>query len=229
MLTHVKQQAIQEYLTNQMPLESVENMSDDEIFLTDLFTKIKDITDEEASQALEHEKQNDVLYKRKVDALRADFLEKEKVRKQEEDVYIEEEKKQSFETFKQSLFDTAPTVKEIAGRIELDETDINETVDFLLAEDATGTRYIAKALNDPASLIKMAWFYIKGEEAINYMADYYESQIRDYSKNNYEKGYEDGKNGVVPTRRVVTKPIDQKTEGGTPFTVIPENPALRKQ
>ncbi len=74
--------AVQDYINNQQPLESVENMSDDEIFLSDLFTRIKDITDDEAQLALEHEKQNDSLYKKKVDSLRADLLEKEKLRKE---------------------------------------------------------------------------------------------------------------------------------------------------
>ncbi len=225
LLNHVKQQAIQDYINNQQPLESVENMSDDEIFLTDLFIRIKDITDEEAQRALEHEKQNDSIYKKKVDSLRADLLEKEKLRKEEESAYAEEEKKEKFESFKQSLYDTAPTVKEIAGRIELDDEDLKETVDFLLSEDATGTRYITKALNDPEALIKMAWFYIKGEEAINYMANYYETQIKDYSKNNYEKGYEDGKNGIAPKRRVAVKAEDQKKDIPQ-FMNIPQNPAL---
>jgi hypothetical protein len=175
LLNHVKQQAIQEYLAVQQPLDSVESMSDDEIFLTDLFTRIKDITDEEAQQELDTAKQNEAIFSKKVEALRKDLLEKESIRKQEETAIAEEEKKQSFETFKQSLLDTAPNVKGIAGRIELDEEDINETIDFLLSEDATGTRYIAKALNDPASLLKMAWFYIKGEEAIDQIATYYES------------------------------------------------------
>lgn len=227
-IDYAKKQAIQEYLANQLPLESVESLTDDEIFVTDLLTRIKDITDDEAQEALDLEKQNETLFKKKVDSLRADLLEKEKLRKQEEDVIAEEEKQQSFEAFKQSLFDTAPNVKEIAGRIELDDKDINDTVDFLLAEDANGTRFIAKALNDPESLIKMAWFNLKGEEAINEIAEYYESQIKAQSKSNYEKGYEDGKKGIVPTTRVAIKSKDEKPNVH-PFMNIPQNPALIKK
>ncbi|GMO69426.1 MAG: hypothetical protein Nk1A_8500 [Endomicrobiia bacterium] len=69
----------------------------------------------------------------------------------------------------------------------------------------------------------MAWFYLKGEEAINQMASYYETQIKEYSKNNYDKGYEDGKNGV--THRVVTKPKTKDNELGK-INYIPKNPAL---
>lgn len=222
-MDHIKKQAINDYLTDQLPLDAVESMSDDEIFLTDLLTRIPDITDDEATEALELERQNEQIYLKKVNALRSDLLRKEEMRKQEEVELEEEERKQSLETFKQSLFDTAPTVKEIAGRIELDDEDINDTVNFLLSEDATGTRYIAKALNDPASLIKMAWFYIKGEEAIDYMGTYYENQIKEFSKSNYEKGYEDGKNGIQPTKRVAAKP---KQNSQPRFEMTPKNPAL---
>jgi hypothetical protein len=228
LINHAKQQAIQEYLATQQPLESVASLSDDEVFLTDLLTRIQGITDEEAQQELDTAKQNTATYNKKVEALRKDLLEKETFRKQEEAAIADEEKKQSFETFKHSLLETAPSVKDIAGRIELDDEDISETIDFLLSEDATGTRYIAKALNDPASLIKMAWFYVKGEEAIDQVATYYESQIKEFSKNNYDKGYEDGKNGVVPTKRVATKPKDNKQDISQ-FVGIPQNPALIKK
>lgn len=228
LINHVKQQAIQEYLATQQPLESVASMNDDEIFLTDLLARVKDITDEEAQQELDTAKLNNAIYTKKVEALRKDLLEKETFKQQEEAAIVEEEKKQSFETFKQSLLEAAPSVRDIGGSIELDDEDINETIDFLLSEDATGTRYIAKALNDPVTLLKMGWFCINGEKAFDEAATYYQSQIKESNKYNYDKGYEDGKNGVVPTKRVATRVKDEKQDTSN-FVGIPQNPALIKK
>jgi len=209
-IEYAKQQGVQEYINKQQLEVDVNSLTDDEVFLTDLLSRIPDITDDEAQQALELEKQNETLYSRKVQALRNDLLQKEEQRIKEQNDYIEAQKAEQFNEFKNNLLTAASSLKDI-GNIELDESDLNETVDFLLAEDATGVRYIAKALNDPTALLKMAWFYIKGEEAINYMSEYYENQIKEYSKHNYEKGYADAKSGKQPEKgsRVVKKNSNQ--------------------
>ena len=196
LLNHVRDQAIKEYLSQENSTIEVEKLTDDEVYLTDLLTRFKNLSDEEAQQALEIEKQNPALFEKKINALREDLIEKDKLRKQEEAEIESIEKQENFEQFKTSLVNAASEVKEI-GRLELDSDDINEAIEFLLAEDATGTRYIAKALNDPASLIKMAWFYIRGEEAFNYMADEYEKEIKELSHNLYTKGFEEGKKGTT--------------------------------
>lgn len=213
LLNHVREQAVKEYLNQETSNVEIEKLTDDEVFLTDLLSRFKDLTDEEAQQALELEKQNTSLYEKKVNAIRENLVEKDKIRKQEEAELENLEKQEGFEQFKSSLVDAASEVKEI-GRLELDNDDINEAIEFLLAEDATGTRYIAKALNDPASLIKMSWFYLRGEEAFNYMADEYEKEIKRLSQEHYTKGYEEGKKGATPSNgaRVVTSPEKQNNK-----------------
>ena len=207
LLNHVREQAVKEYLSQENSNIEVEKLTDDEVYLTDLLSRFKDLSDEEAQQALELEKQNTSLYEKKVNALRENLIEKDKIKKQEEAELENLEKQEGFEQFKSSLVEAATEVKEI-GRLELDNDDINEAIEFLLAEDATGTRYIAKALNDPASLIKMSWFYLRGEEAFNYMAEEYEKEIKRLSQDQYSKGYEEGKKGTTPSNgaRVVSQP-----------------------
>ena len=75
--------------------------------------------------------------------------------------------------------------------------------EFIFCVYATGTRYLARALNDPTILAKMAWFALKGEEALDSLSSYYKNQIEQYSKDNYKKGFEDGKNGKQ-TKQVST-------------------------
>ncbi|GMO69431.1 MAG: hypothetical protein Nk1A_8510 [Endomicrobiia bacterium] len=74
LLEHTKKTAIEEYLANQQPLEPIESMSDDEIYLLDLLSRVEDITDDEAREELELAKQNEAIYQKKVDALRQDLL-----------------------------------------------------------------------------------------------------------------------------------------------------------
>jgi hypothetical protein len=77
LVAYAKQEGVNEYLASQQPKVEIESMTDDEVFLTDLLTRVPDITDDEAQQALDLEKQNEQLYLKKVQALRADLIEKE--------------------------------------------------------------------------------------------------------------------------------------------------------
>jgi len=224
---YIKTQAVQEYLANAEPEAKIEEMTDDEVFLTDLLSRVKDMTDEEATQALELEKQNEALYAKKIQALRANMIEQERLKEEEATAIAEEQRKQSFEQFQQALIDAAPNVQDIGGRITLDNSDIEEVVDFLVSEDATGQRFIAKALNDPEALMKMTWFYLKGEDAIEQIASYYESEIKAQNKANYEKGYEDGQKGVrTSSGKVVRK--EQKAVKQPIQYGFPTNPGLKE-
>ena len=51
--------------------------------------------------------------------------------------------------------------------LELSEDDMNEIASFILDSDSAGVRYIAKALNDPKMLVEMAWWALKGHDALN--------------------------------------------------------------
>jgi len=44
---------------------------------------------------------------------------------------------------------------------------MNEIASFILDTDSAGVRYIAKALNDPKTLVEMAWWTLKGHDALN--------------------------------------------------------------
>ena len=51
--------------------------------------------------------------------------------------------------------------------------DKNVLANFLLGKDQAGVRYIARALNDPTSLVQMAWYLTNGKKAISTIQDYY--------------------------------------------------------
>jgi hypothetical protein len=44
---------------------------------------------------------------------------------------------------------------------------------FITGFDNTGVNYFAKALSDPETVVKTAWFALHGEDVINSIEDYY--------------------------------------------------------
>ena len=66
----------------------------------------------------------------------------------------------------------------------------------MLSQDETGKNYLYQALQDPETLTKAAWFILNGEDALNSIQDYFVDQIKQVSKTQYEKGFNDAKNNV---------------------------------
>lgn len=210
-IQHIREQAIQEYV-NSVPVDlDLENLSNEEIYLLNLTSQVGELSEEELDAALEIERQNPELFEKKVESIRNTMIEQDKIKKEEEQHLAEVAKQEEAEEFKNLLINSAPNIKNI-GRLELDEGDIEDAIQFLLEEDGAGNRYIAKALNDPEALLKMSWFYLKGEEAFNFMANYYEQQIKEHSQSNYQKGLADAKKGTTAPKegKVVVKPEDNK-------------------
>lgn len=96
--------------------------------------------------------------------------------------------------------------------LTLSEDDMNEIASFILDSDVAGVRHIAKALNDPKTLVGMVWYALKGQEAFSQITDYYKQKITEASKYNYNKGFEDAKGGKAPNaaKTVVKKPAGSK-------------------
>lgn len=195
----VRQQAIEDFINQQNDTSyEVDSMSDDELYLADLKAGIEDISDDEAQQALEHEKANSSLFAKKMASMRTRYKELEEQRVAS--VMEEENAKAQAEAqaFEDSIIETiqANNVIDLGGpELKFSEDDMEEIAAFILDADPSGVRYIAKALNDPKMLVQMSWFALKGPEAISQISDYYKGKIQEASKFNYNLGYEDAKKG----------------------------------
>ena len=105
------------------------------------------------------------------------------------------------------------------SQLSLTVDDKNELASFILDADATGVRHFHKALNDPSTVVKMAWYALKGEEAFAQVSDYYRQEISKAARYNYAKGYEDAKRGhVADSAKVVVKKSSGK-KGSKPLTI----------
>lgn len=216
-LENYKNQILQEYNQNQAEL-TIDSLSDEELFLADLKSKIPDITDEEAEQALTLEQSNSDLFTKKVAAMRTSYKEMEA---RELEAKTAEEERQKSE--KQAEFENQiiNAIQDVSTGIDLGNSttlswttdDMNEVASYILDEDSTGTRYLARALNDPKTLVEMVWFALKGKEAISQISDYYKAQIKEAGKTNYNKGYEDAQKGNKKNevKTIVRKPSKSRT------------------
>lgn len=195
---------------NIVPRYEIDNIPDDELYLADLQQKLgSNITTEELSAALQAEKQNPELYSKKVQGIRNEYKSLEDQARNNEAAAIQREQEQQMAQFQNSVLGEIQGLNKIGNfDVDLDTDDMNDVANFILSSDPAGINYFAKALNDPAKLVKAAWFLTKGEQAFNDISDYFTQQIKEVSKAQYKKGLEDGKSGkssVSTAPRVVKR------------------------
>ena len=218
---YIANQAIQEYLANNepgTPVYEVDSIPDDELYVIDLKAKIPELTDEDAASELETAKQNEALYQKKIQSIRSEYKQKEDLLAQQQEEEQKEEAERAAQEFENSIvaaIEENDTIDLGESSLTLSEDDMNEIASFILDSDATGVRHIAKALNDPKTLVGMAWYALKGQEAFSQISAYYKQKITEAAKYNYSKGYEDAKNGHKPN---AAKTVVKKTTTTQPAT-----------
>ena len=201
----IRQQAAQDYADSleANPQYSIDDLSDDEIFMLDLQDKIEDITDEEITSALAKAKE-DPLYEKKIAGMR-------KALKAQEESYISQlqaeqelQQQEQFNQFKDSVVNSIQQFNKVGDLdINLDQEDMEDIAAFILDRDDTGMSYMGRALNNPQTLVEMAWWTLKGRDALKSISEYFANEIKNVRQMSYQKGLEDGKKG---SSRVVYKP-----------------------
>ena len=186
------------------PQYKIDELSDDEVYLFDLESRVGELTDEEAAQALSNAKQNEDFFKKQIEGIRKEYKEREDFKTQQEEAEKEQEQQQAFENYQAQVVDAINGFTSIGNfDLNFEDADKEELADFMLSRDQAGKNYLFEALQDPETLTKAAWFILNGEEAFNTISDYFAQQIKLVSENQYKKGLEDGKKGVQTRPTVV--------------------------
>ena len=189
----------------QEPVYKIDDLSDDEIFLLDLESRVGELSDEEGAQVLANAKQNEDFYKKQVEGIRKEYKEREDFKVQQDQAKIEQEQLEAFQQYQDQVINSINNFKAIGNLdLNLEDDDKEELAEFMLSQDETGQNYLYQALQDPETLTKIAWFILNGEEAFNSVSDYFTNQIKQVSEAQYKKGFEDGKKGVSTRPQVVT-------------------------
>lgn len=199
----------------------IDDLSDDELFILDLESRVGELSDDVAAQALATAKQNEELFKKQVEGIRKEYKEREDFQLQQQENEIEQQQEEAYNQFQDSVINSISQFNTV-GNLDLnfDDSDRDELAQFMLSRDEAGNNYLWQALQDPDTLVRAAWFILNGEEAFNNVSDYFINQIKLVSQNQYKKGFEEGKSGKNPTRPEVVINKNNKTNQHRSYSSI---------
>lgn len=169
--------AIEDYLKQNNSVNyTVDQLSDDELYLFDLQDKYSDLSDEELESELQRAKEDETLFNKKISVLRDYYKKLEDEEIATAQAKSEQETEQRFNELSNSLIQTAQNTNELYNLI-LEDEDKEEILSFLLDRDVNGQTEFFKMFNDPNTLFKLGWFALKGDEAFTAINDYYKKII----------------------------------------------------
>ena len=212
---YIAQQTYNQLLNQQQEQYSVDDFSDEELFLIDLQTKVPDLTEDEAYQELSNAKDNEELFSKKMRAVREEYKNKENEDRAQQQQQQQEVYNQHMQQLTNAILGTIEQNREmdLGGQtIEMSDDDMNAVASFILDSDQAGVRHIEKALNDPQAIVQMAWWLTRGKEAFRTLNDYYKNQITQVARANYQRGLQDA--GQQPKSIVRQKSGSNQNEEG---------------
>ena len=198
-LEHLQEEGVNSYIQNNQDAGyqyQVDQYSDDELFIFDFMSRMGDVTDEEAQDALEKAKSNETLYAKQVAALRNEYKAIEDENNRQAQFELEEQERERYNQFAEQVADQIGDFNEFSGYdLNLSDEDRDDLYEFITGADGAGNNHFAKALSDPQILVQTAWFALNGKQMMEDITNYFQNEIKQVRKESYEKGLEDAKNG----------------------------------
>lgn len=185
----------------QEPVYKIDDLTDDELYILDLESRVGELSDEVAAEALNNAKQNEDLFKKQVEGIRKEYKDREDLESQQQQAVQEQEQQEAYDQFQNTVINSINNFDSI-GNLDLnfEDSDREELAEFMLTQDESGNNYLWQALQDPDTLVRAAWFILNGEEAFKNVSDYFINKIKLVSENQYKKGFEEGRKGMQPSR-----------------------------
>lgn len=232
-IKYFQDQAIQQFLTNnpdKVPQRTykIDDYSDDELYIADLKIKFPDFSDDELLDKLESAKMNSELFSKEVNALREYYKKDEETRDQEEREQAELAEQQQYEQLRNTLLNAANHFTEIRfdtsdtsdfDGFEIEDSDRQRALDYLLALDSNNESQFDKDLSDPNALFALAYLRTSGRDLINQTSQYYKKLLADTRKDlakakkdleKYEKS-DNSRRNVTVQKPKESRTIDAKT------------------
>ena len=160
---------------------SIDEYTDDDLYIYDLKQRYPDFTDEELNNELEKAKEDEELFKRKTEIIRNTFKQQED---QAEQARIEQEQQQ-VEDLRNNLMNAAGRFNEIqldytddeSDSLIIDDADKTEMMSYILDQDSDGKSQLVKDLEDPDRLIELAWFATQGPKMMSELSKHWKKQL----------------------------------------------------
>ena len=215
-LQYVAQDSINRYTQNAQNSYSIDQYSDDELYLLDLVQKVgqENLTEDKALKELEKAKEDKDLFTKKVAAIRDEYKNLEESQRQQYQQQAQAQYQQQYQQFANTVAQSIDNFGDFSGmNFELTPEDKQELYEFIMGTDSAGVSILGKAFNDPRTLVNAAWFALNNQKIFDDINNYFSEEIKNVRKQSYQQGVEDAQNGKVKTRsQVVTKPKSSKTK-----------------
>lgn len=203
-------QAVQNYINSQTAPEktySIDEYSDEELYMADLKARFPDFTDEEIEDKLASAKLNEETFKKEVDSLRSYYKAEEDAQAQES----EAQEQQQYEALRNSVLNAASNFQEVlldsedpnGDALEIEDADRQQMLSYLLEPGVDGRSQFDKDLSDPAALIELAWLRTNGRDTLTNISQYWKRELATTrkelakTKKELEKYTKDNKSVVV--------------------------------
>lgn len=192
LVNYYKQKGIEEYLANEETVYKVDELSDEDIYALYIKNNYGDIfTEDELVDEVNKAKENSESFGKKVNKLREIYkaeeerLAAEAKQKEEQDSQLSEEE---LNKIIGTLREAGKNIKTIGG-FDLEESDIDSTMDYITKPQITGRTKLASDLDNPDTLFKLAFYATHGDELIEAIHEHYNNVLNDeeYLKNRLEK------------------------------------------
>ena len=185
-IQYIQNQAIESFKAQiGQPSYTIDQYNDDELYIQDLKTRISDISDEEAAELLERAKLNETLFNKQITALRNEYKQAEQQQLEQTKYQEDLQAKENYNRFAKSIEEEVIKFDSIAnGNLNMSTDDKRDLYEFITGFDQAGNSWFGKALNDPETVVKMAWFALNGEQAFQDIQDFYNSEILKLKKEN---------------------------------------------
>ena len=196
-LQALQRQSVNAYIQNtqdQALSYKVDEINDEELYISDLLSRTPGMTETEAYESLDRIKQNEALFKKQIGAIRNEYKNAENEALRYQEAMRQQEAQEQYNLFADSVANSISNFTEFSGcDINMNQEDMQDLYDFITEVDATGVTHFGKVLNDPEWLVKVAWFALNGEQMINDISEYYKKEIANVRKESYNKGLQAAK------------------------------------
>ena len=212
-INYFAEQRLQQYLTENpdqvhQKVYSVDEYTNDELYLADLKNKYPDFTDEVLLAELDAAKLNEELFNKKSDIIRQQYKEQEDRQKQE----AEAAEQQRYEDLQQNIVNAVLNFKEISidpdpesedwRGLEIEDGDRQNILSYLLDQDQEGKSRLVRDIEDPNELIKLSWYKLYGDETFKHITGYWKGLLKEARQENAKlskqiEKYKKGNNTVV--------------------------------
>ena len=160
---------------------AIDDYTDDDLYLVDLKKRYPDFTDEEILSKLDEAKKNEDLFAKETEILRNAYKAQED-QAEAERVQLEQ---QQAEDLRNNLIAAASNFNEVqldytddeSDSLVIEDADKQQMISYILDQDADGKSQLVKDLENPDTLIELAWLRTQGAEVLSSVTKYWKETL----------------------------------------------------